>query len=126
MSIKPTARRPWMAGALLTCLGLLGVSSPAIAQSGYPNKPIRLIVPFSPGGVTDTSGRLVAEQLSKRLGQQVVVDNKPGASGNIGTQLVVNAEPDGYTLALWWLLLASLLGTAALWSAQSYARAAQH
>ena len=100
MPIKPTARRPWMAGALLTYLGLLGLSSPAVAQSGYPNKPIRLIVPFSPGGVTDTSGRLVAEQLSKRLGQQVVVDNKPGASGNIGTQLVVSAEPDGYTLAL--------------------------
>ncbi|MEI7786482.1 MAG: tripartite tricarboxylate transporter substrate binding protein [Betaproteobacteria bacterium] len=78
----------------------MGLSDQAAAQSGYPNKPIRLIVPFSPGGVTDTSGRLVAEQLSKRLGQQVVVDNKPGASGNIGTQLVVSAEPDGYTLAL--------------------------
>jgi tripartite-type tricarboxylate transporter receptor subunit TctC len=89
-----------MAGALLTCLGLLGLSSPAVAQSGYPSKPIRLVVPFAPGGVTDTSGRLIAEQLSKRLGQQVVVDNKPGASGNIGTQLVVSAEPDGYTLAL--------------------------
>ena len=100
MPFKPTARRPWMAGALLTCLGLLGLSSPAVAQSGYPSKPIRLVVPFAPGGVTDTSGRLIAEQLSKRLGQQVVVDNKPGASGNIGTQLVVSAEPDGYTLAL--------------------------
>lgn len=80
------------------CLGLMAPTSHA--QSNYPTKPIRLIVPFTPGGVTDTSGRLIAEQLSKRLGQQVVVDNKPGASGNIGTQMVTVAEPDGYTLLL--------------------------
>ena len=100
MPNKNTARRPWMAGALLSCLGLLGLSGQAAAQSNYPNKPIRMVVPFAPGGVTDTSGRLIAEQLSKRLGQQVIVDNKPGASGNIGTQMVVSAEPDGYTLVL--------------------------
>jgi tripartite-type tricarboxylate transporter receptor subunit TctC len=71
-----------------------------LAQSSYPNRPIRLIIPFTPGGVTDTSGRFIAEQLSLKLGQQVVAENKPGASGNIGTQMVASAEPDGYTLLL--------------------------
>ena len=82
---------------------LMGVTSTFISNAqaqNYPVKTIRLVVPFTPGGVTDTSGRLIAEQLSKRLGQQVIVDNKPGASGNIGTQQVASAEPDGYTLLL--------------------------
>jgi hypothetical protein len=72
----------------------------ANAQSSYPNRPIRLIIPFTPGGVTDTSGRYIAEQLSLKLGQQVIADNRPGASGNIGAQMVASAEPDGYTLLL--------------------------
>jgi tripartite-type tricarboxylate transporter receptor subunit TctC len=65
------------------------------AQSTYPNRPIRLIIPFTPGGVTDTSGRYIAEQLTLKLGQQVIADNRPGASGNIGAQMVASAEPDG-------------------------------
>ena len=76
------------------------ISFSAAAQSNYPNRPIRLIIPFTPGGVTDTSGRYIAEQLSLKLGQQVIADNRPGASGNIGTQMVATAEPDGYTLLL--------------------------
>ena len=79
--------------------GSIGLTLPALAQT-YPTKPIRLVVPFTTGGVTDTSGRVVADALSKRLGQQVIVDNRPGASGNIGTQQAATAEPDGYTLLL--------------------------
>ena len=92
------SRRSCLLGTL-AAVAALALGTAAQAQS-YPAKPIRLVVPFTPGGVTDTSGRLIAEQLSKRLGQQVIVDNKPGASGNIGTQMVASAEPDGYTLLL--------------------------
>jgi tripartite-type tricarboxylate transporter receptor subunit TctC len=96
--MPPNFRRQWLQGALVAAAAAM-FSVGAQAQA-YPVKPIRLVVPFTTGGVTDTSGRLIAEQLSKRLGQQVNVDNKPGASGNIGTQLVASAEPDGYTLLL--------------------------
>src|SRR3954464_4949070 len=90
-------RRQLLAAASALALGALAPSG-AMAQSGYPNKPIRLVIPFSPGGVTDVAGRTVADFMSKRLGQQVVPDNRPGASGNIGSQQVATAEPDGYTL----------------------------
>ena len=105
-NLTTTHRRHWLQNLLTTsltagvCAALALGASTAAAQTAYPAKPIRLVVPFAPGGVTDTSGRLIAEQLSKRLGQQVIVDNKPGASGNIGTQMVSAAEPDGYTLLL--------------------------
>lgn len=88
----------YFSSAIFLLMALMSLAS--FAQSNYPNRPIRLIIPFTPGGVTDTSGRFIAEQLSLKLGQQVIADNKPGASGNIGTQMVAIAEPDGYTILL--------------------------
>lgn len=75
----------------------LAFSSAAIADA-YPTKPIRLIIPFAVGGSTDNLGRVLAARLSEKLGQQVVADNRPGAGGNIGTDLVAKAPADGYTL----------------------------
>ena len=98
--VKFLRRRNFFAVACVTLAGALNVTAFAQAPATYPVKPIKLVVPFTPGGVTDTSGRVIAEQLSKRLGQPVIVDNKPGASGNIGTQQVAIADPDGYTLLL--------------------------
>ncbi len=97
-----TGRRTWLsvvALAAVSVLSLGGVTTTQ-AQEAWPTKPIRLVVPFTPGGVTDTTARVIADSLGKRLGQSIIVDNKPGASGNIGTALVKSAAPDGYTLVL--------------------------
>jgi tripartite-type tricarboxylate transporter receptor subunit TctC len=71
---------------------------PAMAQSDYPSRAIKIIVPFPPGATVDTLPRIVAEKLSARWGQPVVIENRPGAAGNIGAEAVARAEPDGYTL----------------------------
>jgi tripartite-type tricarboxylate transporter receptor subunit TctC len=85
-----------------TAAGLLvaGTGGAASAQSVYPAKPIRLIVPYPPGGSTDIAARVVGEQISQSLGQRFVVDNRPGAGGNIGMQLAATSDPDGYTVVV--------------------------
>src|SRR3981189_1749776 len=86
------------------CLIAMGIS--AIASIGsasaadYPTRPVRWVVGYPPGGATDIIARLIGQRLSEKLGQQFVIENKPGAGNNIGTEAVVNAEPDGYTVLL--------------------------
>jgi tripartite-type tricarboxylate transporter receptor subunit TctC len=78
---------------------LPAVSRIAFAQA-YPSRPVRVIVPFGPAGATDITARLIGQWLSERLGQQFVIENRPGAGSNVGTEAVVRAAPDGYTLGL--------------------------
>jgi tripartite-type tricarboxylate transporter receptor subunit TctC len=93
----PRRAAPWLACALLL-LALNGTV--AGAQTAYPNKPIRLLIGYPPGGATDIVARILAQKLGERLGQPVVVDNLPGAGGIIATDKVAKAAPDGYTLVL--------------------------
>jgi tripartite-type tricarboxylate transporter receptor subunit TctC len=85
---------------LLAALALIQTLSPSALAQSYPSRTIRVIVPFSPGGASDTAGRIIGQKLSERWGQQVVVDNRPGAGGTIGTGIAAKAPPDGYTLLL--------------------------
>ena len=85
----------------LTALGLSAFASIGSAPAAdYPTRPVRFVVGYPPGGATDIIARLIGQRLSERLGQQFVIENKPGAGNNIGTESVVNAEPDGYTVLL--------------------------
>jgi tripartite-type tricarboxylate transporter receptor subunit TctC len=86
--------------ALSAALVALSLAAPALAQDKYPSRPIRMIVPYPPGGSTDPTGRAFAAWLSEALGQQVVVDNRPGAGATIGHGLGAKATPDGYTILL--------------------------
>jgi tripartite-type tricarboxylate transporter receptor subunit TctC len=79
----------------------LAIVSPSVAQAqNYPSRPIRMILPFSPGGAADTPGRMLMQKLSEVLGQQVFIDNRPGAGGTIGAEAVAKATPDGHTLLM--------------------------
>src|SRR5579885_2126056 len=85
---------------LLFSLTLTLVASAAAVAQTYPSKPIRLIIPFAPGGASDFVARVIQSKLADTLGQQIVVDNKPGAAGVLATELTAHSAPDGYTLFL--------------------------
>ncbi|MDG9968556.1 tripartite tricarboxylate transporter substrate binding protein BugE [Achromobacter mucicolens] len=91
-------RRTWI--QLAAAAATLSLAGAAAAQATYPDRPIRLIVPFPPGGTSDVVGRIFAEALAKQIGQPVVVENRGGAGGTVGSRAVASAAPDGYTLLL--------------------------
>jgi len=94
-------RRMMAPAALVLAAAALVALGASVAQAqDYPSRPVRVVVPFSPGGAVDGPMRVIAQELSKRLGQQVIVDNKPGAGATIGTDVVAKAPADGYTLLL--------------------------
>ncbi len=92
------ARRTAIAGLVAAALSV--VCLPVSAQSAWPNKPVRIVVPFAPGGTTDILARAIAPELAKAFGQQFVVDNRAGAGGNVGADIVAKASADGYTLVM--------------------------
>src|SRR6185369_14481327 len=99
MNFSPAhSRRVALALAASAALALL--AGPAAAQSTWPTKPVRIVVPFAPGGTTDILARAVAPELSRAFGQQFIVDNRAGAGGNVGAEIVARAPNDGYTLLM--------------------------
>ncbi len=92
----------WVVIRCLACAGMLlsACASRALAQEPYPTKPVRFIAPYPPGGSSDVLARVIAQKLTDALGRQVIVENRPGATGNIGHELVAKSAPDGYTLLL--------------------------
>ena len=92
----------WLASAIKSVALVAALAAPALpaAAQDYPNRQIRLIIPFAPGGSNDVVGRIIAHQLGDKLGKQVFVDNRPGAGGVVGSDLAAKATPDGYTLLI--------------------------
>jgi tripartite-type tricarboxylate transporter receptor subunit TctC len=101
MAFNQTARR-WrqLIGTLLACFTVLAAAVPAAQAQSYPTRPVTLIVPFAAGGATDVVARLLAGEVSQQLGQPVLVENKAGAAGALGANLVAKSPPDGYTVCL--------------------------
>ncbi|MGJ7545487.1 Bug family tripartite tricarboxylate transporter substrate binding protein [Variovorax sp. LT1R16] len=97
-SLFPSNRRTALVAAVATALAV--IAAPAWAQGAWPNKPVRIVVPFAAGGTTDILARAMAPELSKAFGQPFIVDNRGGAGGNVGTDMVAKAPTDGYTLLM--------------------------
>ena len=98
---RHSTRRALLRATTATAAALLALAhAPAQAQAPYPNKPIRMVVPFQAGGATDVLARVLGQKMAAGLGQPIVVDNKPGAAGIIGTDAVAKSAPDGYTIVL--------------------------
>ena len=93
------AGRTTLAALIVVAAAAVTIADPALAQ-GYPNKTVRFVVPFPPGGTSDILSRVIGQRLTERWGQQIVVENRTGASGAIGSEAVLRAAPDGYTLLL--------------------------
>ncbi len=120
---KPIGRSQGTQRALMTTVAIVGMVlligvmvAPLFAQS-YPNKPIRLILPFPPGGSTDILGRIIGQKLAERLGQPVVPETRPGAAGNIGAEYGARARPDGYTIVF---ITSGLTTSASLYKKLNY------
>lgn len=92
--------RPAILAAALLLLGAMPAQAQRPAAEAFPNRPIRMLIPYTPGGPTDVVGRLLAQRLQETLGQQFVIDNRSGGSGAIATEIVARANPDGYTMLL--------------------------
>jgi tripartite-type tricarboxylate transporter receptor subunit TctC len=92
--------KKWFSLVLLCATTYVGLVMPVCAQQNYPTRPVRFVVPFAPGGSTDTLARTIGVKLADALGQQVVVDNRTGANGDIGMEIVARSRPDGYTIVL--------------------------
>jgi tripartite-type tricarboxylate transporter receptor subunit TctC len=99
LAIAKRAPAAW-AIAGLACALMMGAGAPGAAEPGYPLHPVRIIVPYGPGGVADTTMRIIADKLSQKLGQQFIVDNRPGAGGIVAAKAAAGAAPDGYVLHL--------------------------
>ena len=101
-SADRASRRIFLARSLtvLAACALVGLPNHARAEASYPNRPVRIVLPFAAGGVADTTARIIAEKLSDRLGQRFYVENQPGAGGIAAARTVISSPPDGYTLAL--------------------------
>jgi tripartite-type tricarboxylate transporter receptor subunit TctC len=98
--------RKWIATVIGLALLVGGTAQAQTSKDVYPNRPVRIIVPFGAGGPGDIFARLIGQKLSQQLGQQFVIENRPGAGGNIGASVVARAPADGYTL---------LVGSSTLW-----------